>query len=451
MKHIVIIGGGISGLSLLHYLSIKYYYRQDVDIRLLEKKDETGGCIHSVAQNGFLFEAGPNGFLSTKRKVQALRLVTELGLTDALLPANENAAIRYISLKHKLHICPRNFKQLRETKLLTFFEKIRALADIFIPKGNNTLESVFSFAERRLGRRMAEIFFDSAVTGVYAGESSQMNMKEAFPQVYEAEQKCGSLLRGFPRMLGKPSKAEKPPQLFSFKRGMQEIIHALQKRFSDKISTKVSVEEIVRQGEQFVIHTDNLQYTADEVFVCTPAYEAGRLLKNIDEEFPVFLKQINYASLAVVGLAYEKSRLQDFPEGFGYLVPREEKSPVLGVLLENNVFPERSPEKYCLLRMMIGGVRHPQAVGLSRSEIVARAKDELRKTLGITEEPSEVFYSPWNKAIPQYDRSYVLVKESINGLLEKHPRLHLAANYRGGVSVSDCIENAYQTAQKSSL
>ncbi len=455
IKHIVIVGGGISGLSLLHYLSIKYYYRKDVVIRLLEKKDELGGCIHTVHQNGFQFEVGPNGFLNSKP--QTLRLVAELGLMDSLLAAKEESNNRYVSLQHKLCPVPMGYGQYFSSGLLSLREKIRAFGEVFILKGKDAAESVYEFAKRRFGQRFADIFFDVMVTGIYAGDSHTTSIKEAFPKVYEAEQEYGSVLRGLTQVLKKyqqfhpHAKTKSFRKLFSFKNGMAEIIHALQSRYNDSILEKSPVVKVIYREKQFAIDTDNLEFLADELYVCAPAYEAAALLKNLDENLAASLTKIKYAPVTVVGLVYSQRAAKNIPKGFGYLVPHTEKSPILGVLFENNIFEQRCPPDNVFLRVLIGGIRHPHITEMTKSDIVARARQEVSKTLGINEEPAEVFYFPWEKAIPQYDNEYSLAKKNIADILTKHPQLHLVANYYKGVSVGDCIENAYETAQKSNL
>jgi len=84
-KNIIIIGGGISGLALLHYLKQKYIDREDVHIQLLEKNERLGGTIGSTKKNGCLFETGPNGFLDSRKRT--LELAKELNLENCLVRA----------------------------------------------------------------------------------------------------------------------------------------------------------------------------------------------------------------------------------------------------------------------------------------------------------------------------------------------------------------------------
>ena len=108
-----------------------------------------------------------------------------------------------------------------------------------------------------------------------------------------------------------------------------------------------------------------------------------------------------------------------------------------------------------MFRVMIGGSRHPDILSKDKNELVQLAVQEIETLSGkkapVSENgsPQELFYMPLAKAIPQYDLVYCEVKKTIEDELKNIPNLHLVANYLNGVSLNDCIENAYQGAQKS--
>ena len=103
---IVIIGGGISGLSLLHFLSLQHAQNHDVEIKLFEKENILGGKINSISHDGCVFETGPNGFLDSAPRT--LELIKFLKLEDRLIEANLASKMRYISTRNKLFQLPSN-------------------------------------------------------------------------------------------------------------------------------------------------------------------------------------------------------------------------------------------------------------------------------------------------------------------------------------------------------
>ena len=72
MKRIVVVGGGISGLSTARQL----LEHGDFDLVVTEAAPRPGGTIETIRSNGFVVEAGPNGFLSSRR--ETVRLVEAL-------------------------------------------------------------------------------------------------------------------------------------------------------------------------------------------------------------------------------------------------------------------------------------------------------------------------------------------------------------------------------------
>ena len=62
-RRIVIIGGGISGLSTAYFLSQRLD-PASAEIRLTEASPRWGGMIRSERVNGFLLEGGADSFLS---------------------------------------------------------------------------------------------------------------------------------------------------------------------------------------------------------------------------------------------------------------------------------------------------------------------------------------------------------------------------------------------------
>ncbi|MED2674813.1 FAD-dependent oxidoreductase, partial [Bacillus thuringiensis] len=54
MKTVVVIGGGITGLSTMFYLEkLKKDYNIDLNLILIEKEEYLGGKIHSVEEKDF--------------------------------------------------------------------------------------------------------------------------------------------------------------------------------------------------------------------------------------------------------------------------------------------------------------------------------------------------------------------------------------------------------------
>ncbi|HLF17842.1 MAG TPA: protoporphyrinogen oxidase [Candidatus Omnitrophota bacterium] len=455
-KNIVIIGAGITGLTLLHFLMQKYKDRPDVDVWLFEKNDQPGGTIRSISKAGGLFEAGPSGFLGIKERT--FQLIDALNARDELLEAEAQAKARHICVNNILYQLPADFKTFFGFKLLNIFEKMRFLSEAFVKKTDCPSESVYDFAKRRFGQKAADYLADPFVAGIYAGEARTICLKAAFPQIYAWEQQYGSILKAARRT----AKNRTKPVLYSFKNGMGQIIDILYEKYKDRIKLKEEIIKVFLRESRYVISTDKENYKADELYVCTPAYAAAQLMKHLDQEIADELMYITYAPVAVVGLLCPDDVFKRKPYGFGYLVPSLENKEILGVLFESNVFANRAPKNHILFRVMVGGSRYPDIFQKSKKEILELAMEEIgtvfptKGTSALTKIDlrkvmRETFLSVWDKAIPQYDQVNTQMQEQIDKKLKRFRDLYLLGNYRDGVSFNDCIESAYQAALSSSL
>jgi oxygen-dependent protoporphyrinogen oxidase len=60
----------------------------------------------------------------------------------------------------------------------------------------------------------------------------------------------------------------------------------------------------------------------------------------------------------------------------------------------------------------------------------------------INSEPVFISYKYWNKAIPQYNLGYIEHDKYFDKFEKMNPGIILSGNYRGGISIGDCIKSA---------
>ncbi len=403
MKRIAIIGGGISGLTVLHYL--KQRFGDAVEITLFEREATTGGTIRTFKKDSCLFEWGPDGFLDNQPA--SLQLIKELDLTDQLIEAQAPARRRYIQIKGELCAVPAGPIDFIRTPLLPLKDKWSLITGIF-KKNISTDTSIYDYVSRRFSVGIAESLVDPFIGGIYGGDIKRLHMASAFPKLKR---------KGFKKV-----------HMCSFKGGMGQIIEALDQRYRGHIQ---------RNSEISSVQTD-----ADITIVATPAYAAAKIVENLNPVLSQILSQIPYAPIAVAGLVFKQVSFKKKPDGFGYLVPSRENKDVLGVLIESNVYPGRAGDNQIMMRVMLGGARHPAIINLGQDQILTRAIKEIDSVYGLMADPVETFVKQWPKAIPQYEIDYPHLYQSITEQCAKTPGLYLCANYLDGISFNDCVNNA---------
>ena len=409
MKRIAIIGGGISGLTVLHYL--KQRFGDSVETILYEREASVGGTIRSFKKDSCLFEWGPNGFLDNQPA--SLSLIKEMGIAEEVIEANPISRQRYIQIKGGLHAVPANLFGFIRTPLLPFKDKCSLIAGVF-KKNISTDRSIYDYVSQKFSPRIAESLIDPFIGGICAGNIKRLHMASAFPKLKH---------RGFKKV-----------RMRSFKGGMGKIIEVLEKRYKRHIQLNSEIS--------------SPPINADVIIVATPAYTAAKILENLNPVLSRVLAQIFYAPIAVVGLLFKQDSFKRKPDGFGYLIPSGENKDILGVLIESNVYENRAGEGQIMMRVMLGGAHHPAIINDDQDQILAKAVKEIDSTYGLVSGPVESFVKQWSKAIPQYEINYPQWRQSIAEQCAKTPGLYLCANYLDGISFNDCINNAKFLAGK---
>jgi len=454
MAFAAIIGGGITGLALAHGLRAK-----GKDVVVLEAAARPGGPIHTFREQGFLAEAGPNGFLDKERATG--RLIAALGLSGKVKTAEPATKKRFVWLHGSLQAVPTSPPAFLKSKLLPLGGKLRALREVFVDRADQGEdESVAAFFRRRFGPA-ALTLADAVQTGIYAGDVEKLSLLACFPRLAALELEHRSLILGQLRERRQKSEratfsAKEPPpgpgELCSFEGGLSTLVDALAASLGPALRLGAPVRQLSRQGERWRVDLEGDPVDAEKVILAVRSHAAAPLLQPLDAALAGEIASIEHAPIAVVHLGFPKRGLPDggAPEGFGFLAPRVENRRVLGCIYVSSVFPWRAPEDQCLLTCMVGGATRPDLAALDEDALRALALEELRAALGIPPGtgPSYARVQRWPRGIPQYTVGHLSRLDRILRRAAALPGLHLAGNSFRGVGMNDCIRTASELAEE---
>lgn len=456
---VVIVGGGIAGLSIARAVRAQ---APGAEVVVLERSDRVGGSMRSERIDGYLCEAGPDGFLDNAPAT--LALVNELGLSSRLLPSRDEARRRFIFRGNRLHAVPLSPGAFLASGLLSLRGKLRVAGEPLARRAPRHDESILQFAERHIGREAAHVLVGSMVSGIFAGDAGELSLRSCFPKMRDMDERYGSLVRAMVATRRRHRNGVGAPagRLTSFVDGMEELVRATAASLGPAVRTNQDVTtlfpRLVRGGftgprpvgaRAFSVTSNHYGVEADAVVLAGAAQVTAELVRPFAPSAAGLLAGIHTAPLAVVCLGYDEAAVvaaRGALNGFGFLVPRGEGPRILGALWETSIYDGRASHGRVLLRVMVGGATDLEAVDLSDAELLAVARNDLGRTMGLRLAPAFVHIVRHWRGIPQYTIGHDTRLQRLEGLLAEHPGLFVAGNSYRGVSVNACVEDAGRVA-----
>lgn len=469
-RSVVIVGGGISGLSTAFAL-LEQAAKADLPIMctIVEATPAWGGKIltHRVGQ--LVMEAGPDSFLS--QKPGAMELCRRLGLADQLINTNPVEKKASVLWRNQLHELPEGLVTFTPTQLGPFFRSgllswldlARMGCDVAIPRRRSTDdESLAAFFRRRFGRHACERVMEPLMAGIYAGDAEQMSLRATFPRFYELEQTHGSIIRGMmaARRLkaGQGSSGHSQHTMFvTLRNGLGDLVTVLAERIHTAggiLKAGVQADAVRVRSHQAgrwmydIICTDRSVLSAEALVLATPAYVSANLVRPLSPMAAGLMDMIPYASTATVSLVYPSDCVGDRLQGFGFVVPRIEGRDLIAATWTSRKWPHRAPPQEVSVRCYLGGVGREAVLEQDDEALVQCVRKELASIVGLNATPQYVEVNRWHRAMPQYTIGHLDRLAQLDAAISRFGGLGFTgAGYRG-VGIPDCIRDGTETASQ---
>jgi len=448
MARIIVIGGGIAGLSAAYDLHREGRHQ----VTLLEATDRLGGKIVTHYSEQLIIEGGPDSVFTTKP--WAVDLMEELGLGDELVEPIGGGFSLFVG--GKLHTVPRALASLIPSAS-TALESIgflgaaarkRIRSEGEIPKGTGDDESIASFFRRRFGSHFSKSLAEPLLAGIHAGDAEKLSMKALYPTYIGLEQKNGKLtMEGHPPAPGAHNHGTRKPGFITLRGGLQRFVDVLEQQLQGadiRKGFRVDQLAISSTGTVIVSGTETLE--ADYVVLAIPAAASAKYLSGVAPEATNLLNRIRQASTAVVTLAVP---LANIPKGLhdnGFLVPADEKIDITGCTYTSTKWPGRAPEDTALIRMFMGRDGGMDVRQHTDEQLSNMAFETLRKVLHVQGSPTYSQVDRWEDAMPQYALGHTDLMDGVEKELANLPILLAGGSYRG-TGIPDCIRQGRQAAQ----
>lgn len=460
---IAIIGGGLSGLAAA------YQAHQDgLEFRLFEASGRFGGVVETeIGEDGAVIEGGAESCLSSKPEM--MELVRALGLEDEVVSTVRENLGSFIVRDGTLHPIPKGLRLMApslwwpflRSGLLSWRGKLRALLDLFLPARDVSLplpeESLAEFVTRRLGAEVLHYLAQPMVAGIYGADPQLLSLDATMPLFPRLEQEHGSVIRGLRQMNTEGEATGARYNLFfSLKRGFGSVIEALiQNLPSDSLRQGCrvdSLEKIESPGSasrwRVGVRGEEAE-TFDAVVLAVPATVAAALLGRIDADLASSLGEITYRPAVTVNLSYEPELYDHVvPRAYGFVVPAQEKRPLLACTFSSRKWPGRDSEERGVLRTYFGGPGMDWAMRASDEDLIAVSETQLSELIGLYEPAIEATVHRYPLGLPEYRVGHRQRVQSWNEATELHGTLALAGNYMDGVGLPDCVRSGRNAIKK---
>jgi oxygen-dependent protoporphyrinogen oxidase len=463
---VAVVGGGITGLAAANrMIELCREQSRPLELTLFEARSRPGGVVATERRDDYLIEHGADSFITNKP--WGIDLCGRIGLEEELIPTDETYRRSLVLRKGKPVPVPEGFMLLAPAKVWPVLTspvfsplgKLRMGCEYFIPRRTEDGdESLAAFVRRRFGREALERLVQPLVGGIYTSDPEKLSLQATMPRFLEMEREYRSLIRASKKQAGEGSTAETSGSgarygLFvTLRNGLSSLLEALRARVAAagaiRFETAMRNVKPAASGGWQLEFGDGTAAEFDAVILAVRAFQAGEIVQSFDLKLAEELRQIEYASTAIVLSGHRLAHVSHPLDAFGLVVPAIENRKVLAVSFASRKFPGRAPDGRVLLRTFVGGAMQPESMRLSDAELVALVRSELAELLGVGGEPDFMDVVRFNNAMPQYHVGHLDRVAQIESLTGKHPGLQLAGNAYHGVGIPDCIHSGEQAAER---
>lgn len=461
MKTVVIVGGGVTGLSAAYYLERELSKAQEqLQIVVVEAKEKLGGKIHTIHESGFIMEAGADSIVT--RKQNTVPLLEELGLADEVV---HNATGKsYIYTEGQLKLIPEEavfgipigLESLAKSELVSAEGKVEALRDIYTPNESFTAEdSVGAFLEAFLGEELVRKQIAPVLSGVYSGSLKDLTLASTMPYLLDYKNEYGSIMLGLEanRHIFKGNGNKK---FFSFHGGLGCLVD----RFEEKLKLKnveimkgVPVNGIQKTSDDSPSYQvqlgDGAVLSADYIVLSTPHQAAMSMLNNKDlnEDF----SRLRGSSMLSVYLGFDLDDDALPVDGTGFIVSGSEDVRCNACTWTSRKWPHTSAEGKLLTRLFYKSTSpgFEELANMTEGQLLDLALTDVARSLGIQAKPVSCVIYKWLDAMPNYHLQHPELVRSLEGRMKQvYPGVLLAGCSYYGVGIPDCIANGEAAAKR---
>ncbi|MGH1562810.1 protoporphyrinogen oxidase [Mumia sp. DW29H23] len=451
---VAVVGGGLAGVAAARALVTQV---PDAVVTVFEASDRVGGKLAGTEVAGITVDVGAESMLN--RRPEAVGLAREVGLGDRLVhPEPVSAALwargELRPIPPSVMGVPTDMGALASSHVLSPAGLLRARADLPVPGPSDDV-SVASYVGRRLGREVVDVLVEPLLGGVYAGHASELSVQAAAPAIWALHARGRRLAHAAAAQAASAPKAGLPPVFAGLDGGMWQLPGAVADHPSIVVRMHATVREISALGFgrwRLVVGPANAAETveADAVVLATPAAPTARLLAPSVPVAARLLREIDYASMAIVTLAVPRDQVAPETSGSGFLVP-----PVEGRAIKASTFASwkwgwlgKRAGDLMLLRASLGRAGEEHVLQRDDADLVATAVADLSDAIGLRGPLVDAHVQRWGGGLPQYTVGHLSRVAQIAESVAQTPGLAVCGAAYDGVGIPAVVASAQAAAAR---
>ncbi|MCQ4210638.1 protoporphyrinogen oxidase [Streptomyces longispororuber] len=456
-RDVLVIGGGIAGLAAAHRLLDG---DEPVNVTVLEASDRLGGKLLAGEIAGARVDLGAESMLA--RRPEAVGLAKAVGLTDRLQPPSTatasiwtRGALRPMPKGHVMGV-PGTADALTGVLSGEGIARIEQDADL-PPTETGDDVAVGEYVAARLGREVVDRLVEPLLGGVYAGDAYRISMRSAVPQLFEEAARHRSLTEAVRAIQARAAANQQTGPVFT---GIEGGIGTLPAAVAESVRAKggeillgarastlgaLGTARAATDDAQWRVGTaDGRTFFADQVVIALPAPAAASLLRTASPKASQELRSIEYASMALITLAYRTDDAR-LPEGSGFLVPPVDGHTIKAATFASHKWGWIAAENPGLrvVRTSVGRHGDERDLGRDDQDLVGIARHDLREATGLTAAPVASHVTRWQDGLPQYPVGHTARVARVREHIGQLPGIAVCGAAYDGVGIPACIASAH--------
>jgi len=465
---VVVIGGGITGLTAAYRLTGGRAGGPPLDVTLLEASSRPGGKLRTDDVGGLQVEVGPDSFVV--RKPAAVELCTELGLgEDLIVPGASGAFVwargRLVEFPPGSAFgVPSGVGTILRWPGLSGRGRLAAALDLWRrdrPGPHEADESAGALVSRRLGAEAADALVLPVLAGIHAADPDRMSVAATFPELQTWERAYGSLVRGARSARRAASRAAAPGAMFAtLDGGLERLPRALAAATDAATLTATPAERVLRAADatgraaSYVVAAGGRRLLADAVVIALPAAQAAHLVDGLAPAAAGELRALRTASTATVTLVYPPGTAGHLPEATGCLMPARTHADaprprvITACTWISRKWPDQSFGDRAVIRCFAGRDGEQAALDMDDRSLAAAVAADVELITPMGSAPLATHVTRWPDGMPQYDVGHLERVARIEAdLAASAPGVFLAGAPYRGVGIADCVRQGNAAAE----